>query len=199
MSLLRKAPLKTDAPSEGAESLAGSQRRSFLAHLSLLAGGVVASVVAVPFVGAILTPLRKRAPRRWQSIGKVEEFPVGATVQVRYLAGAGLPWAGYSADGAAYVRREDPGRFVAFSAYCTHTGCPIRWHAGSDMFFCPCHGGVFHRDGRVAAGPPPRPLPMLEVRVRGEHVELRSLPMLTTEPTGADPTKATAVSERKGS
>ena len=47
----------------------------------------------------------------------VEEFPVGATVQVRYLAGAGLPWAGYSADGAAYVRREDPGRFVAFSAY----------------------------------------------------------------------------------
>ena len=51
---------------------------------------------------------------------------------------------------------------------------PVGWVEGAELFLCPCHGGAFHRDGTVAAGPPPRPLPRLDVRVRGGRVELRT-------------------------
>jgi menaquinol-cytochrome c reductase iron-sulfur subunit len=37
---------------------------------------------------------------------------------------------------------------------------------------CPCHGGVFYGDGRVASGPPGRRLARYEVRVRGGAVEI---------------------------
>jgi menaquinol-cytochrome c reductase iron-sulfur subunit len=55
---------------------------------------------------------------------------------------------------------------------CTHLGCPVSWLAGARLFMCPCHGGVYYPDGRVAAGPPPEPLPRYPVRVRNGQVEL---------------------------
>lgn len=150
----------------------------------------MAAGALVPFAAAILAPVGARAPRRWEAVGQVHAFPLGETVMVRYPVPSGFPWAGYVAEGAAWVRRDAESRFRAFSAYCTHTGCPIRWHAGSEMFFCPCHGGAFHRDGTVAAGPPPRPLPLLPIRVVDTRVELLPSPMMTPEPVDADPTES---------
>ena len=43
--------------------------------------------------------------------------------------------------------------FVAFSVNCAHLGCPVRWLREAHLFMCPCHGGVYYEDGRVAAGP----------------------------------------------
>jgi menaquinol-cytochrome c reductase iron-sulfur subunit len=37
---------------------------------------------------------------------------------------------------------------------------------------CPCHGGVYYKDGSVAAGPPPRPLERYPVRVQDGQVEI---------------------------
>jgi menaquinol-cytochrome c reductase iron-sulfur subunit len=61
--------------------------------------------------------------------------------------------------------------------YCTHTGCPVQWVSSAKLFFCPCHGGAFHDDGSVAAGPPPRALDRHEVRVRNGVVEVRTRKM----------------------
>ena len=46
----------------------------------------------------------------------------------------------------------------ALSTTCTHLGCGVAWSAERRAFLCPCHGGVYGADGRVLAGPPPRPL-----------------------------------------
>ena len=35
----------------------------------------------------------------------------------------------------------------------------------STQFKCPCHGGIYARDGQVVSGPPPRPLERLNSRV----------------------------------
>jgi Rieske Fe-S protein len=60
-------------------------------------------------------------------------------------------------DGAQQVR--------AVSATCTHLGCQVRWDDGDEQFKCPCHGGVYARDGSVVEGPPPRPLDTVEARI----------------------------------
>jgi menaquinol-cytochrome c reductase iron-sulfur subunit len=132
------------------------------------------ALAAVPVVGAIVAPAR-REEHVWRAVGAVEEFPPGDTVMVSYLDPDPLPWAGFAGRNGAYVRREADGSVVAFSVYCTHVGCPVTWSPGAAMFMCPCHGGTYHRDGSVAAGPPPRPLERFEVRVREGQVELRTM------------------------
>jgi cytochrome b6-f complex iron-sulfur subunit len=62
------------------------------------------------------------------------------------------------------------GQVRALSAVCTHLGCTIRWHSALNEFVCPCHGGVYARDGHVISGPPPRPLKELNVKLRSERV-----------------------------
>ena len=64
----------------------------------------------------------------------------------------------------------DNGDFVAYSAVCTHQGCTVAYKGGE--LACPCHGSVFDpADGAaVVAGPAPRPLPEIPVKVEGGEV-----------------------------
>ena len=72
------------------------------------------------------------------------------------------------------------GEFIAFSAHCTHLGCPVRWLPDAQLFMCPCHGGVYYQDGAVAAGPPPMPLVRYEVRVENGEVRIKTAPIPIT-------------------
>ena len=64
------------------------------------------------------------------------------------------------------------GELVAFSAVCTHLGCTVAYFPEDEVFECPCHGGEYDVDGRVLSGPPPKPLPMLQVKVEGGKILL---------------------------
>ena len=64
--------------------------------------------------------------------------------------------------------RRDGGQIAARSLQCTHMGCEVRWAAEPRRYLCPCHEGVFDEHGRVLAGPPPRGLDELVVRVEGD-------------------------------
>jgi menaquinol-cytochrome c reductase iron-sulfur subunit len=70
---------------------------------------------------------------------------------------------------------------VVFSRNCTDASCPVVFDAGSDCFLCPCHGGVFSKDGTPLHGPPPRPLWRYAARVRAGvlEIDLNSLPPMT--------------------
>jgi len=152
-----------------------STRRRFLGRLSIFLGAVAGAIVAVPSL-AFLLGLRK-APQEWRAVGKLQDFPVGSTVRVAFLDPSPLPWAGVTARTAAWLRRVGEQEFIAFSVDCTHLGCPVRWLSEADLFLCPCHGGVFYRDGRVASGPPPRPLARYPVRVNKDSVEILTSPL----------------------
>lgn len=59
---------------------------------------------------------------------------------------------------------------VAYSAVCTHLGCIVsQWVADRGAGLCPCHGGMYDlkAGARVIAGPPPRPVPQLPLKVEG--------------------------------
>lgn len=60
------------------------------------------------------------------------------------------------------------GSWRAITAHCTHRGCVVDWNAGADEWQCPCHGSRFAPDGRVLAGPAPRPMGVPPTHVEGD-------------------------------
>jgi len=152
------------------------ERRRFLARVSLGVGGACA-LLGVPAVGFVVAPIFKQAPRIWRGVGRAEDFAVGETVNVTFLDSSPLPWSGITGRSAAWLRRATRTDFIAFSVNCSHLGCPVRWLPAAGLFVCPCHGGAYYADGRVAAGPPPHPLPRYPVRVRDGEVEIRADPV----------------------
>lgn len=162
----------TDAERGGEPVDAG--RRRLLARLSLAAGGAAALLVGVPVIGFLLEPLFRRVPETWRDVGAADGFRAGETVEVSFLDPSPLAWAGVTARTAAWLRRQPDGTFTAFAINCSHLGCPVRWVASAGLFMCPCHGGVYDRDGEVAAGPPPRALTRYPVRVRAGRVEIQA-------------------------
>lgn len=149
-------------------------RRKFLNKVSLGLVGVGSVLVGVPIIGYLLAPLFNQSPEVWRPLGPVEQFKVGESVQVAFEDASPLPWAGVAAQTAAWLRRDSETDFTAFSVNCTHLGCPVQWLPNASLFMCPCHGGVYYKDGKVAAGPPPAPLPVYPVRVRNGQVEVRA-------------------------
>ncbi len=155
-------------------------RRRFFERLTIVLGAGATIGLVIPAVGFILAPLLTRDPRVWRPVGQRDGFKVGETVAVRFEDASPLQWAGVTARTAAWLRREKEDRFVAFSINCTHLGCPVRWLPEANLFMCPCHGGVYYDDGSVAAGPPPKPLSRLPVRVSEGRVEILTAPIPIT-------------------
>jgi menaquinol-cytochrome c reductase iron-sulfur subunit len=50
----------------------------------------------------------------------------------------------------------------------------VQWVPDGQLFLCPCHGGVYYRNGEVAAGPPPKALFRYNVRVNNGQVEIQT-------------------------
>jgi menaquinol-cytochrome c reductase iron-sulfur subunit len=155
-------------------------RRSFVSRLSIACAGLCTMIMAVPIVGFVVAPLFRKVPDQWMPVGSVDDFEIGKTVDVQIADPSPLPWAGITAKSAAWLRRESADEFIAFSVNCSHMGCPVRWLANAELFMCPCHGGIYYKDGTVAAGPPPRPLYRFEVRVVNRIVQIKSAPVPIT-------------------
>lgn len=155
-------------------------RRRFLGRISLALTALVALAASIPFIGYFVRPARSRSGV-WRDIGAVDEFVPGVTRKVVYPTPDPDPWEGLAVRNAAWVRRDRDGEIIAFSVYCTHTGCPVSWVEEGGLFLCPCHGGVFDREGQVRSGPPPRPLDRTAVRVRNGRVEIEAVDVPTPE------------------
>jgi rieske iron-sulfur protein len=59
---------------------------------------------------------------------------------------------------------------VAYSAICTHQGCPVNmWSKERNAFVCSCHASIFdpRNAAEVIGGPAPRPLAALGLKLKG--------------------------------
>ncbi len=155
-------------------------RRDFLMKTGLWLGGIASLTALIPVVGGIFAPLLKTQKQTWRTVGLEKDFVIGTTSLVKFINADPEPYAGTTAKSAAWLRRETPNKFVAFSVNCTHLGCPVRWEVNADLFMCPCHGGVYYKDGSVAAGPPPKSLTQYMVRVYKGEVQIQTAPLPLT-------------------
>jgi menaquinol-cytochrome c reductase iron-sulfur subunit len=153
-------------------------RRRMLMAVSIAAGAFASAVVGFPILGFLIAPVFRRQPAVWRDVGSLDKFKVGDTVKVTFDDSSALSWGGPASETAAWLRRDGEQQFTAFSVDCTHLGCPVRWEASAQLFMCPCHGGVYYKDGEVAAGPPPHALQRFPVRILNNsvQVEWRQLP-----------------------
>ncbi|MDT0641809.1 Rieske (2Fe-2S) protein [Zunongwangia sp. F363] len=149
-------------------------RKSFL---SKLIGGIVAVIggfLSLPLLNNLLEPVIGNRRTVWRKIGDISDFSIGETKKVTFRNASRYDWSGKIDESAAYIRRDEEDQLIAFSVNCSHLGCPVRWEESPQMFFCPCHGGAFYRDGTRAAGPPNRGLYAYPLRVRNGNVELET-------------------------
>jgi Rieske Fe-S protein len=73
-------------------------------------------------------------------------------------------------DDKVVVTQPTKGDFKAFSATCTHKGCPVSEIAKEEIV-CKCHGSRFSiKDGSVVNGPAEAPLAAKKVAVDGAKI-----------------------------
>ncbi|HET9497414.1 MAG TPA: Rieske (2Fe-2S) protein [Candidatus Limnocylindria bacterium] len=105
----------------------------------------------------------------------LDTFEVGLPTRVVTVRPVEDAWVSRDAPVAAYIYRPSASEVVAYDIHCTHLGCPLDYVAGARRFICPCHGGVFDRDGQVIAGPPPQPMTRFATKVENGEVLIDGL------------------------
>jgi menaquinol-cytochrome c reductase iron-sulfur subunit len=155
-------------------------RRKFMARLTIGMGGLIAGLIGVPLIGSLFEPFFTEKPRVWRDVGHVNDFTEGETILVKFSAASEHPWSGPTTKIGAWLRRKKGKKFIAYSLNCTHLGCPVRWVKSSELFLCPCHGGVYYKDGSPAAGPPPDSLTQYPVRITKDRVQILTSPVPLT-------------------
>lgn len=149
-------------------------RRGFLSKVTFGIGAFIGTVMAFPLVTAMLDPVTRKKETTWRHVGNLEDFETGKTKMVSFQNASPYEWSGKIAYSAAYIRREENNKLTAFSVNCAHLGCPVRWEEEAELFMCPCHGGVYYKDGSRAAGPPPRGLYTYPVRIVNNQIEIET-------------------------
>ncbi len=148
-------------------------RRWLLLKIGVAFNAVVGLVLATPVIGYLLAPIKRdRAYKSWVSLGGIEKYPIGQTRLATYINPYRGPSDGQTDDIPCYVQRRTQTDFTVFAINCAHLGCPVRWFPQSQLFMCPCHGGVYYADGSVAAGPPPRGLFTYQHKIVGGELQI---------------------------
>lgn len=124
-------------------------RRTFATWVLMFAGLIAGYGAGALHFFQYLVPLRHERRRREMFIGTLDSLPVGSTRTVQDPRGQGIIIARTSSN------PDDPKKdFRALSTKCPHLGCKVHWEEGQGRFRCPCHEGIFDKDGKAISGPP---------------------------------------------
>jgi menaquinol-cytochrome c reductase iron-sulfur subunit len=139
-------------------------------------GGIAAStggILGIPALTSVFSPVLKlRRKEQWRGIGEIDRFQEGAVVAAKVSTRLDRELISSGQYKHVYVWKQAADDFVVYSRSCTDLGCPVTFDAGSECFYCPCHGGVFSKEGERMAGPPKYPLFRYSTRVREGFLEI---------------------------
>ena len=149
-------------------------RRSFLALATWAIGGLISAALGVPAIAYIIGPaLKLNNVQQWIQLGSTAKVELGTPTLFKAKIERQTGWIVNEEEVSAYALTENGRDFVALSNICTHLGCRVRWVADQERFFCPCHNGVYDKNGNVVSGPPPRPLDHYEVKIENNQLYIK--------------------------
>lgn len=149
----------------------GMDRRGFLKLGIISIGGLIGAALSIPAIAFIIGPaLQGSSNKDWIPLGSTSKIENGKPALFKATLTAQAGWITNQQELNVYVLTEDGRDYTAMSNVCTHLGCHIRWIEEKGEFFCPCHNGVFDKQGNVVSGPPPKPLDRYTVKVENEQI-----------------------------
>lgn len=148
--MLKISPIRSPQGDEGD----GGGGSSSFPRRGFLLGGFLAALAAAYGVFAtyalqFVFPERKGSRRSRIFIGFQTDVSPGDSKAVNMPSGDQL-----LISNTGSINPSTGNTFVAFSNSCPHLGCKVHWEARDEQFFCPCHQGVFDRNGVAVSGPP---------------------------------------------
>jgi Rieske Fe-S protein len=147
------------------------RREGFLKIAILGIGGLIGVSLGIPAVEYVVSPARTESQSQvWIRVGSTSKVEIGTPTLFKIKIERTTGWIVNEEELAVYVLTDDGRDYIVMSNICTHLGCRIRWIADKDQFFCPCHNGIFNKNGEVVSGPPPKPLNRFKVKVENSEI-----------------------------
>ena len=140
-------------------------RRGFLKCLVGVLSVPLAAFLGWPMLSSIIGPLYRLDKARFVKVGSIDALPLGIPVSVNFAMPTTDAYIRSNVTHAVWVIKHSAARATVFSPVCPHLGCHYDWYVDARKFICPCHGSVFSADGKVVAGPSPRPLDTLPSKI----------------------------------
>jgi Rieske Fe-S protein len=142
-------------------------RRSFYGSLIQLMGAAMAATVAIPAGLYLFMRPKSSAGDDLVEIADLADLAEGSPQEVVYYRTRVDGWKKTREKATTWVVKTGESSAVAFNPQCPHLGCIYHWEDEGQAFACPCHASAFAPDGKVVAGPAPRPLDRFETKVEG--------------------------------
>jgi len=147
-----------------------AERRNFIKTAALT--GVAAVVTSVPLATYLIAPSLKKGTGKWLDFGPAEDLTPGSVEMLSYEFMVKDGWLVLPQRGFVWAKTESRGKLLVFSSTCTHLACNVIWQEEEEIFVCPCHSGRFDANGKNIAGPPTKPLAVLEHKVEEGNLKV---------------------------
>ena len=154
---------------------AGPTRRAFYLIVLNVLGAIIGAALAIPTLIYLLVPPRGRNSTGFIDAGDVSQLTPGAPTELSYQESRLDGWRLVTEKRTAWVVKSADNKITAFGPICTHLGCAYHYEASSNQFVCPCHNSFFSLDGKVTAGPAPRPLDQYVTRIENNRLQVGEL------------------------
>lgn len=140
-------------------------RRWFLKAVVGIASAGCGVVLGIPLVSSLIGPSLRKSRLRWARVAKIGPLTTGQPLNLDFSEFEAEAYVYKKETHNVWVVKHSAEDVTVFSPICPHLGCRYDWHPERREFICPCHGSVFSMQGKVLAGPAPRPLDTLPKKI----------------------------------
>lgn len=151
-------------------------RRQFLNYTLMGVGGFMAAGITTPMIRFALDPVLKSKQSGDMVAVTLTKDITNQPQKKDFKVTQTDAWYTSEVTETAWIYQDESGEYVALSPICKHLGCTVNWNGDSsnkDKFYCPCHGGLYTKDGVNVKGTPPlAPLDKYELSVKDGTIYL---------------------------